>query len=267
MRLLQEQTKRPLKTLFVAAIGVTMASAFVLPAMAQDVFRIGIDAAYRPFAFVDEQGNLAGFEVELAEAVCAKMERECEISNVPWDGIFAALESNTIDMIGTTVTKSAARLEIYDASTTIYRVGFAYIVPTGTDTSQGIDGLKGQPIGTVTATEVFYKFIKGTLGEDADIRAYDSPDAAILDLDAGRIAAYMGDNLQLGEQFVSSGDYEFVAKPVFEAKWTGDGRGWMFRKDSGDMVTQVDDALTALLADGTVDKIGQAYFGISLGSK
>src|SRR3712207_4146586 len=99
--------------LFAAAVSIALTFAGAIQSYAADNFRIGIDAAYRPFAYVDEKGELAGFEVDLAKAVCAKIGRTCDISNVPWDGIFAALEAGTIDMVGTTVTKSPARLEKY----------------------------------------------------------------------------------------------------------------------------------------------------------
>ena len=258
---------RSITRAFAVAAGLVAACVGATQALAQDVLRIGIDAAYKPYAYVNEKGDLEGFEVELLNAVCAKMERKCDIKNVPWDGIFAALEAGTIDMVGTTVTKSAARLEKYDASMTIYRVGYAYLVPADADISKGLDGIKGQPIGTITGTEAYYKFIQATLGPDTDIRGYESPDAGVLDLDGGRIAAFMSDNLQLGAQFISTGKYKLVTKPDFDPKWTGEGRGWIFRKGSADLIAPVDKALEALIADGTVQSLGQKYFKLDILAK
>lgn len=248
----------------IGIMGFVVAATAAGQALAQNALRIGIDAAYRPFAYIDEKGDLAGFEVDLLKAVCAKMQRECNISNVPWDGIFAALDAGTIDMVGTTVTKSAARLEKYDASMTIYRVGYAYLVPADADTSKGLDALKGKSIGTINGTEAYYKFIQGTLGSDTDIRGYDSPDAGVLDLDGGRIAAFMSDTLQLGAQFIRTGKYKFAAPADFDPKWTGEGRGWIFRKGSADMIAPIDKALQALIADGTVKSLGEKYFAVDI---
>ena len=249
-----------------AALGVSLVL-LAGTAAAHEPLKVGIDAAYRPFAYVEPNGELAGFEIDLVKAVCEKMQRKCEISNVPWEGIFAALESGNIDMIGTTVTKSPARLEKYDASATIYGLGFGFIVPADTDTSKGLDGLRGKPVGTITGTEAFYAFIKGMLGDDADIRGYQNPDAGILDLDSGRIAAFAGDNLQLGAQFVKDGKYKWVVEPNFDSKWTGDGRGFIFRKGSGDLTKPVDAALAALAADGTIDRLAIPYFGTAFKAK
>lgn len=245
----------------------TLAIATVSAAGADEPIKIGIDAAYKPYAYVEPSGQLAGFEVELIETVCAQIKAECELSNVPWDGIFTALDSGTIDMIGTTITKTPERLEKYDASRTIYRVGYAFLVPAAADTAGGLDSLKGEPIGTIVGTEAYYKYIKDVLGADTDIRGYDTADAAVLDLDAGRISAFMSDNLQLGEQFVSTGNYKLAADATFDAKYTGDGRGWIFAKGSDAQVARIDEGLDAVIAAGVVDELGMKYFNTDLETK
>ncbi|WP_181180653.1 transporter substrate-binding domain-containing protein [Mesorhizobium sp. B2-4-6] len=255
---------KPLKALkglaFVAALSVTSAS----PGFAQEPIKIGIDASYRPFAYVDEQGNLAGFEVELAKTVCEEIKATCDITNVPWDGIFAALEAGKIDMVGTTVTKSSERLAKYDASMTIMRVGYGFIVPASADISGGYEALKGQAVGTITGTEPYYKFIRGMIGENADIRGYQSPDAAVLDLDSGRIAAFMSDSFQLQGQFIGTGKYKYVAEPSFDAKWTGAGRSWIFRKGSSELIAKIDTGLKGVMSKPVFDDLAMKYFGMRL---
>ena len=203
-----------------AAAVASVASVSV--ASADEPIKIGIDAAYKPYAYVEASGELAGFEIDLIKAVCAEIKAQCELSNVPWDGIFTALETGTIDMIGTTVTKSPARLEKYDASRTIYRVGYGFLVPEGSDT------------------------------------------AAVLDLDAGRIAAFMSDNLQLEQQYVASGDYKLAAEATFDPQYTGEGRAWIFRKGSDELVGRIDAGLVAVTEAGIVDELGLKYFNTEL---
>ncbi|RNJ42782.1 hypothetical protein B5V01_22540 [Mesorhizobium erdmanii] len=241
--------------LFATALVATVIS----PSNAQDAIKIGIDAAYKPNAWVAPDGELTGFEVDLAKAVCAEIKKKCEISNVPWDGIWTALDTGTIDMVGTTVTASEARLEKYDASRIIYKVGYAFLVPADADITGGIAAFKGKPIGTGVGTPPYYNYIKAVLGDDTDIRGYDSPDAAVLDLDAGRIAAFMNDNLQLQYQFVSTGKYKLVEKPTFDPKYIGAGRAWFFRKGSKDLVEKFNKGLDAVIASGKLDEIGMKY--------
>ncbi|MEI9414438.1 substrate-binding periplasmic protein [Mesorhizobium sp. Cs1321R2N1] len=243
-----------------AILFATAASAISLsPAHAQEAIKIGIDASYKPNAWVSPNGELTGFEVDLTKAVCAEIKENCEISNVPWDGIWTALDTSTIDMVGTTVTVSKTRLEKYDASRVIYKVGYAFLVPADADISGGIPSLKGKSIGTIVGTEPYYVYIKAMLGDDTDIRGYDSPDAAVLDLDAGRIAAFMNDGQQLQYQFISTGKYKLVEKPNFDSKFVGAGRAWFFRKGSKELVDKFNKGLDAVIASGKLDEIGMKY--------
>lgn len=236
-------------------------------ANADEAIKIGIDAAYKPFAFIDANGELTGLEPDLVKLVCAEIKANCEISSVPWDGIWTALETGTIDMVGTTVTETKPRLEKYDATRIIYKVGYAFLVPQDADISAGIPGLKGKPIGTIVGTQSYYDYIKATLGNDTEIQGYESPDAAVLDLDAGRIAAFQNDNLQLQQQFVSTGKYKLVDKPSFDKQFVGDGRGWFFRKGSTDLVTKFNTGLDAVIASGKLNELGEKYLNTKLQSE
>ena len=81
--------KIPSTVLAAAVASVASVSA----ASADEPIKIGIDAAYKPYAYVEASGELAGFEIDLIEAVCAEIKAQCELSNVPLDGIFTALET------------------------------------------------------------------------------------------------------------------------------------------------------------------------------
>lgn len=251
-----------------AAICLTAASLLSFSAAnADEPIKVGIDANYKPFAYIDANGEMAGLEPDLVKLVCAEIKANCEISSVPWDGIWTAMETGTIDMIGTTVTETKPRLEKYDATRIIYKVGYAFLVPADADISGGIAALKGKPIGTIVGTQSYYDYIKATLGDDTQIQGYDSPDAAVLDLDAGRIAAFQNDNLQLEQQFVSTGKYKLVAEPDFDKKFVGDGRGWFFRKGSTELVAKINKGLDAVIASGKLDELGMKYLHTKLQSE
>ncbi|MES0213820.1 transporter substrate-binding domain-containing protein [Mesorhizobium sp. M0028] len=227
------------------------------PSYAQDVIKIGVDASYKPNAFVAPDGELTGFEVDLNKAVCAEIKANCEISNVPWDGIWTALDTGTIDMVGTLAAVTKERAEKYDTTRVIDKSGYAFLVPADRDVSGGIAALKGKPIGSIVGTPTYYQYIRAMLGEDADIRGYDSPDAAILDLDAGRIAAFQSDNIQLEYQFISTGKYKMVDKPNFN--YSGAGRALFLRKGSKELLDKINKGLDAVIASGKLDEIGKKY--------
>ncbi len=61
------------------------------PTFAQDALRIGVEGAYPPFSYKEADGTLAGFDIEIAGALCAEMKRECELVEQEWDGMIPAL--------------------------------------------------------------------------------------------------------------------------------------------------------------------------------
>ena len=67
----------------VAAIAL---SAVALPLAAQDTLRIGVEGAYPPFSSKESDGTLIGFDIDIAKALCAEMQRECELVEQEWDG-------------------------------------------------------------------------------------------------------------------------------------------------------------------------------------
>jgi len=250
-------------TILVAAL---IGSAFATGSQAQVTISVGIDAAYKPFAFVKPNGDISGYEYDLVVAVCKKMNVTCNINNVPWDGIFASLEAGNIEWIGTGVTITDARKAKYAMSDPVYRVGQAMLVKEDSPASS-YEQLKGETVGTVAGTEIAYVFAKAKLGDGADIRGYDTIDAAVLDLDAGRISAVIGDNLQLQDQFVSRGGYKLVDEPEYAPQFAGAGRGWVFQKGNTILAERVNAALAQVVADGTHAEIGKRYFGTPIPAK
>ncbi len=244
-------------TILIAAL---VDATFATASQAQETVSVGIDAAYAPFAFVKPDAEISGYEYDLVVAVCKKMNVTCNISNVPWDGIFASLESGNIQWIGTGVTITDERKAKYTISDPVYRVGVAMLVKKDSPATT-YEKLKGQTIGTVAGVGTSYVFAKTKLGDDVDIRGYENIDAAVLDLDAGRISAVIGDNLQLQDQYVSKGGYKFVEKPDYSREWAA-GRAWVFQKGDMELAERINAALARVIADGTHADIGKRYFGV-----
>ena len=61
--------------------------------------RIAFDVPYAPFEYKDESGELTGFEVELAEAMCDEMEANCEFVIQAWDGMIPGLLARKFDLM------------------------------------------------------------------------------------------------------------------------------------------------------------------------
>lgn len=107
-------------------IGKTFITAAALAALAggafaQDSLRIGVEGAYPPFSFKEADGSLSGFDIEIAEALCAQMQRECELVEQEWDGMIPALKARKFDAIVASMSITEERKRQIDFSEKYYK--------------------------------------------------------------------------------------------------------------------------------------------------
>jgi ABC-type amino acid transport/signal transduction systems, periplasmic component/domain len=82
-----------------AALALAVASSFALPALAEDVLRIGMTPEpYLPFGQVNAAGEWEGIEADITNALCERMKVKCEISAMAFDGLLPALKENKLDV-------------------------------------------------------------------------------------------------------------------------------------------------------------------------
>ena len=113
------------RNLLVGSLGLALSAGLIGQAVAGEqlqqikdkgVINVGLEGTYPPFSFVDADGKLSGFEVELSEALAQKLGVKAKIQPTKWDGILAALESKRLDVVVNQVTISDERKKKYDFS-------------------------------------------------------------------------------------------------------------------------------------------------------
>lgn len=224
-----------------------------------DTLRIGTEGTYSPFSFQGPDGQLTGYDVEVARAVGAKLGKEVEFVQTPWDSIFAALESKRIDLVANQVTVNDERKARYDLSTP-YTVSEGVIVTRADDTAiRSLADLRGR----TTAQSATSNWAEVARGAGANVEAVEGFAQAVQLLKDGRIDATVNDTLAVGEYEKSTGD-----RGVKVAGTTGDTSEQAFaaRKDSG-LMPDVDRALAELRADGTLKQLSEKYFGSDVSGK
>jgi len=135
-----------------------------------ETLRIATEGAYPPFNFI-EDGELKGFDVDIAKAVCAKMSVECTFQAIAWNDIIAGLEANKYDLIVASMAYSKERAARIDFSDPYYR---SHSVLVGDEKFQDSspEALAGARIavesGTIQAEYLKKAYTKSTilLGED-----------------------------------------------------------------------------------------------------
>ncbi len=246
------------------SLGLALGVALAFPAAAQDKIRIGTEAAYKPFAWVLPSGELTGFDIDIAKALCTEMGADCEIINQSFDGLIPALNAKKIDAIIASMTITPDRLKAIDFAGPYYNVPALFIAPKGAGveiTEEGLDGkYVGVQRGTVMANYIKQKF------PGASIQLYDTSDAANLDLASGRVDVVFADSVVL-QDFLATKEgegFEAVGEPVVDPDIIGTGAGIGLRKGDAELKDKFDAALAAVIASGEYKTINEKYIPVSI---
>ena len=229
--------------------------------------RIGTEGAYPPFNFIDESGELKGFDIDIAKALCDAASFECEFVVQDWDGIIPGLIAKKYDAIIASMSITEERKEAVDFTDKYYSTPAKFIkaksmeIAVPDDKAAAVEALAGKSVGVQRAT-THENYLRDNFG-DMDIKVYASQDEANLDLVNGRLDLVMADSVALMDGFLSTdegADYEFVGPGYDEPQWHGDGAGIAIRKGDEDLVKAFNEAIAKILADGTYEKINSQYF-------
>ncbi|TWC33611.1 amino acid ABC transporter substrate-binding protein (PAAT family) [Pseudomonas sp. SJZ079] len=233
---------------------------FASSVAAADKLKIGTEGAYPPFNLIAADGQVGGFDVEIAQALCAKMQAECEVVTSDWDGIIPALNAKKFDFLVASMSITEERQQAVDFTAPYYTNKLQFIAPKGGEFKTDKASLKGKVIGAQRAT------IAGTWLEDnldgvVDIKLYDTQENAYLDLTSGRLDGVLADTFVNWEWLKSDAGkpFEFKGDPVFD----NDKIGIAVRKDDP-LRDKLNSALKAVVADGTYKQINDKYFPFSI---
>ena len=224
-------------------------------AQAQETVRIATEGAYAPWNFVNEAGELAGYEIDLGNAICAKAGITCEFVANDWDSIIPNLLAGNYDVIMAGMSITDERRETIDFSDNYFPPDPSKFVAAA---GAGIEiaNLEGKRIGVQGGT-IQAAYAEQNLSANNTVVSFSTADQAMADLAGGNLDTIIADGAYLDPVVAASnGALEFVGDEVM----IGDGIGAGIRKDEPELKAQLDDALAALKADGTVDKLIAQYF-------
>jgi octopine/nopaline transport system substrate-binding protein len=272
------------KTISLALLGSALA---IGGAAAQEkTVKIATEGAYAPWNFTGAGGKLEGFEIDLANDLCARMKVKCEIVAQDWDGIIPALQAKKYDavMAGMSITEERKKTIDFAGPYANSPNGFlvaknsplakmpgmgeAFNLSTQQAAAEkAIEAykplLKGKTVGVQTSTihsNFADKYLKGT----AEVREYKTTEQHDLDLAAGRIDAVLADATAIIgtlEKPEFNKDYT-LAGPSITGGLLGAGVGVGLRKGETELKKSFEDAIQAAIKDGTVKKLSEKWFKI-----
>lgn len=241
-----------MKNIMLAAAAILALST---PAMAQDTVRIATEGAYAPWNFLDDSGAPAGFEIDLGNAICEKAGLSCTWIINDWDSIIPNLLAGNYDVIMAGMSITDERLETIDFTQDYFPPDPSKFV-AAPGASIDFDNLSGVRIGVQGGT-IQAAYAEENYAADNTVVSFGTADQAMADLAAGNLDTILADGAYLEPVVTASGGaVEFVGPDVL----IGSGVGAGLRKEDTDLKAKLNDAITALKQDGTLDGLIGKWF-------
>ncbi|EGQ9205219.1 arginine ABC transporter substrate-binding protein [Vibrio cholerae] len=240
------------KILLASLIGLVSASA-----AAQQEIKFVMEATYAPFEYMDENNQIQGFDVDLANALCKQLEAKCSFHNQGFDSLIPALKFKRYDAAISAMDITEARLEQVNFSNPYYDNSAAFVSLAGKVADQAT--LKGKRVGVQNGT-THQSFL---LEQRSDVVAvpYSSYQDAFIDMKNGRIDSVFGDTAVVAEWFKGDNKLEYVGERVTNPQYFGNGFGIAVNKDNQALLDQLNAALEAVKENGEYAAIFNKYFG------
>ena len=227
--------------------------------------KIGTEGAYPPFNELLPDGSLVGFDIDIANALCAEMKAECEFVTSDWDGIIPALLAGKFDAIIASMSITPERKERVDFSDKYYNTPPAIAVPKDSDIAAATDeALAGKVIGAQSST-THSNYAEEKLAS-AELRLYQTPDEYKLDINNGRVDAVIDDVIVLSEWLKTEDGAccKLLGTLTPDLVINGEGAGVAVRKGEDELREKFNAAIKAILENGTYKQINEKYFDVDV---
>lgn len=225
----------------------------------EDVLRIGTEGAYAPFNYTNADGTLGGFDVEIAEALCADMQVTCEIVAQDWDGIIPGLKAGKYDAIVAAMSVTPERAEQVSFTDPYFSNALVFLAKKDSsfDPSNPSD-IDANSIAAQRST-ISSQWFEDTYPQ-AEMKLYDTLSNAFLDLGSNRVDAMISDKLPAIEWLSSPAGSKYALK--------GDeidiNDNFAIAVRPGDpLQAKINQSLANIKANGTYDAINEKYFAVS----
>lgn len=239
--------------------------ALTAPAFAQTALRVGVEGNYPPFSMIAPDGKLAGFDIDIANAVCAEMKVTCAMVQQEWDGMIPALNAKKFDMIVASMTITEERKKAVDFSNAYYDVPSRWVAKAGAFTEATPAAFKGKKI-IVLRNSPRAKYVQDNFKE-SEILLVAKETEVYLELTAGRGDIGFGSSVVSSEAFLKKPEgkgFAQVGQTVRLDTTGGGGVGIALRKDDAALREKINTALKAIRDNGTYKKLADSYFDFDI---
>jgi arginine/ornithine transport system substrate-binding protein len=258
----------PRRLLFGLLAGAALLAAGAAQAAGQgQPLRVAVEGEYPPFNTTDAKGKLAGFDVDIAQALCAAMQAPCQLVKQRWDLMISDLAAGKYEAVVSSMSISDERRKRIDFTEAYYQTPSKFVRKKGLSTDIAAGGSQGLKVGVQRAT-IHDQYLTDAYGDRVTIVRYATVGEAQADMRGGKLDLLFGDAMALSESFLKTPQgkgFEFTGPDVRDPRWFGQGFGIAVRKGNADLLAKLNQALATIRADGTYDRIESKYFPFDIG--
>lgn len=225
----------------------------------QGYFIVGLDDAFPPMGFRDENNEIVGFDIDLAKAVAEYLGVEVKFKPVEWSTVTLSLTGGDIDCIWNGMSVTEERLQTIDVSNSYVKSRQIIVTLAGSNLNTKAD-LADKIVGTQMGSSSITSLASDAATRDSfkELREYSTFTEAMMDLQNGRIDAVVIDSIAFYGDFnvKNPGAYS-----VMEENFGEEEMAIGVRKEDDAFTDKLNEALQALKDNGTAAEISITWFG------
>ncbi|HHG2122722.1 histidine ABC transporter substrate-binding protein HisJ [Klebsiella pneumoniae] len=249
------------------SLALALSSVSTVFAAIPQKIRIGTDPTYAPFESKNAQGELVGFDIDLAKELCKRINTQCTFVENPLDALIPSLKAKKIDAIMSSLSITEKRQQEIAFTDKLYAADSRLVVKKGSPVTPDLATLKGKRVGVLQGTTQETYGNEHWAPKGIEIVSYQGQDNIYSDLTAGRIDAAFQDEVAASEGFLKQPigkDYQFGGPSIKDEKLFGVGTGMGLRKEDNELREALNKAFAEMRRDGTYDKLAKKYFDFNV---
>lgn len=222
------------------------------------VLRVGMNAEFAPFEFLDTNQKPQGFDVDLLNALAKEGKFEVEFRNTPWDSLFPALGNGDIDVVASGVTITEDRKKTMDFSDSYYQITQVVLVPANKNVQNIEDLKKLSKVGVVTGHTGDFAAQKIFGATSSNVARFDTLPLLMKEIESSGVDAAISDSAVVANYVKNNSDkgFKIIQIPDFEVE----NYGLAVRKGDTETLNKLNSALKAIRDNGEYAKIEAKYF-------
>ncbi len=244
-----------------------MASTSALAEGGKEIRLLGVDPTFAPFEWEDPQGKLAGFDIDLGNAICQQLQAKCVWVESNFDGIIPALKARKFDAILSGMYMTEKRKAQIAFSDKLYNGPVFLVARKNTLQGNTPEQLKGKTIGVEQGSAQETYVNQHWRPQGINIVAYQGADSVVRDLELGRIDGAVLSGMMADYSFLEQPqgkEFAFVGGHLQDDTLFGAGAAIGLRKDDEALRQEINGAIAKILADGTYKKLAGKYFSFDV---